>query len=207
MRLDAKHPLAARATSAAKGPTPAQRATHERVVSTLQAEGYIAATSPSGYLRERFEAYQCALTQPCVVRVEEPGELTSWANRRGVSIEAAHAAKRSAKSKREMGERFARKFGDLKNHLRDLPAAFAVVVITRIAPRRLDTDNAESAAKAVRDGIAAGLGIDDRSSLVRYVVSQEQGEPRQHLVRAELFIAGGALTRNEVHAAPQENTQ
>lgn len=36
------------------------------------------------------------------------------------------------------------------------------VTITRLAPRRLDDDNLAAACKAVRDGIADALGVDDR---------------------------------------------
>lgn len=149
----------------------------------------------SSYLRERYEALQCALTQPCVASHEEPGELVSWANRRGVSVQAMHAKKRSIKAQRELGGRIVDTFA------RTAKAAlgcsldtlmiehdFLVIVITRIAPRGLDSDNLEASAKGVRDGIAAGLGIDDRSPAVRYCVSQEQGAPRECRVRAELHI-------------------
>lgn len=49
------------------------------------------------------------------------------------------------------------------------------VTITRIAPRKLDDDNAVGAAKGVRDSIAAWCGVDDRRPEVRYVVQQEKG--------------------------------
>lgn len=145
------------------------------------------------YLQLRAEALQCALTQPVVASHEEPGELVSLANRRGISVQAMHAKKRSIKAQREMGERIARTFAATAGAgagriLMGLDAGFLVIVITRIAPRSLDSDNLEANAKGVRDGIAAGLGIDDRSSLVRYVVSQEQGAPRECRVRAELHI-------------------
>lgn len=159
----------------------------------------------STYLRERYEALQCALTQPCVVMREMPGELVSTANLRGASRQAAMAKAAGVKAKREMGRMFA---ASLNPSVREAvlgrgmtdAAPFVVVVLTRIAPRPLDSDNLESALKAVRDGIAEGLGIDDRSPLVRYVVSQEQGGVRVHRVRCELFIQPGALTRNEVEA-------
>ncbi len=135
------------------------------------------------YLRERHEALTCALTQPCAVRCEYPAQLTSVGNRKDISVAAMHARRVSVKAKRELGERIARQF---LGHV--FKAPFYVVVLTRIAPRQLDSDNLESALKAVRDGIATGLSIDDRSSLVRYVTSQEQGAPRYCAVRAELFI-------------------
>ncbi len=50
------------------------------------------------------------------------------------------------------------------------------VTITRIAPSGgLDDDNAVSSAKAVRDAVAAVLGIDDRDPLVSWLVVQQRG--------------------------------
>lgn len=60
----------------------------------------------------------------------------------------------------------------------------AVVRIVRVAPRQLDSDNAESAAKSVRDGIAAALAVDDRDPRVVWLVDQERG---QACVRVELY--------------------
>lgn len=49
------------------------------------------------------------------------------------------------------------------------------VTITRIGPRRLDDDNATGSAKAVRDAIAAVLGVDDGDDRVRWRVEQARG--------------------------------
>ena len=49
------------------------------------------------------------------------------------------------------------------------------VGITRLAPRTLDDDNLASACKAVRDGVAEWLGIDDRDPRVEWSVAQEKG--------------------------------
>lgn len=51
------------------------------------------------------------------------------------------------------------------------------IEITRIAPRRLDTDNLAISAKHVRDGIADWLGIDDGHPLLLWTYSQERGAP------------------------------
>lgn len=51
------------------------------------------------------------------------------------------------------------------------------VTLTRRAPRELDTDNLQGALKGVRDQIAAALGVDDRSKLVRWAYAQTKGEP------------------------------
>lgn len=52
-----------------------------------------------------------------------------------------------------------------------------VITLTRIGPRELDTDNLASALKAVRDGIAARLAVDDATPLIRWDYRQEKGEP------------------------------
>lgn len=49
-----------------------------------------------------------------------------------------------------------------------------VILMVRQAPRPLDGDNCAAALKAGRDGLADALGIDDRSSLVQWEVSQER---------------------------------
>lgn len=57
------------------------------------------------------------------------------------------------------------------------PAVPLVVTLTRIAPSNgLDDDNLAGALKAVRDEIAAWLGVDDRDrATVRYEYEQERG--------------------------------
>ena len=49
------------------------------------------------------------------------------------------------------------------------------VVITRVSPQALDTDNATGSGKHVRDAVARWLGIDDRSTAVEWIVVQEKG--------------------------------
>jgi hypothetical protein len=50
------------------------------------------------------------------------------------------------------------------------------IVITRIAPRKLDNDNLQSSAKHVRDGLAAVIGIDDADPAICWeTVRQERG--------------------------------
>lgn len=49
------------------------------------------------------------------------------------------------------------------------------VRLTRLGPRRLDSDNVQGALKAVRDQVAALLGIDDGSPLVTWEYAQEVG--------------------------------
>lgn len=60
----------------------------------------------------------------------------------------------------------------------------AIVRIVRVAPRQLDSDNAESAAKSVRDGIADAIRVHDRDQRVVWLVDQERG---QACVRVEIY--------------------
>ena len=48
----------------------------------------------------------------------------------------------------------------------------ATVRMTRVSPRRLDDDNVRGALKAVRDGIADALGVDDADERVRWEYDQ-----------------------------------
>jgi hypothetical protein len=60
------------------------------------------------------------------------------------------------------------------------------VTLTRIAPRPLDTDNLARSFKAVRDGIADALGIDDGSKRLTWNYAQEKGPPKKYAVRIEI---------------------
>ncbi len=77
----------------------------------------------------------------------------------------------------------------------------AVVEITRIAPRALDSDNAVGSAKHIRDGIAEALGLDDRDPRVTWVVHQERGAPRYYGVRIEISATPIPLTESRTHVA------
>jgi len=50
-----------------------------------------------------------------------------------------------------------------------------VVVLTRVSPRKLDSDNLAFAFKACRDQVAEELGIDDGSDSVGWLYRQESG--------------------------------
>jgi hypothetical protein len=54
------------------------------------------------------------------------------------------------------------------------------VTLTRIGPRRLDSDNLASGFKGVRDEIARIVGIDDGDERVTWVYRQERGGPREY---------------------------
>lgn len=58
-----------------------------------------------------------------------------------------------------------------------------VVILTRIASRELDSDGCAAGFKAVRDQVAAWLGIDDRDPRVTFHVAQAKGVPREFSCR------------------------
>jgi hypothetical protein len=60
------------------------------------------------------------------------------------------------------------------------------VTITRIGPKELDGDNLQSSCKAVRDGIADRLGVDDRDPRVTWLYAQEKARPKRYAVRVRI---------------------
>lgn len=56
------------------------------------------------------------------------------------------------------------------------------VTMTRIAPKRLDSDNLASSQKHVRDGVADALGINDRDSRVVWLYTQRRDAKWQYAV-------------------------
>lgn len=61
-----------------------------------------------------------------------------------------------------------------------------VVTITRIAPRGLDDDNAIAGAKAVRDQLAACLGLDDGDARLTWLYAQRRGKPREYAIHVRI---------------------
>lgn len=51
-----------------------------------------------------------------------------------------------------------------------------VVTLTRLGPRKLDSDNLAGSFKAIRDGVADALGIDDGSELIQWEYRQEKSK-------------------------------
>ena len=72
--------------------------------------------------------------------------------------------RKRAKAQRQMAAALVPRFG--------LPC---VVTLTRVSPRELDDDNLRGALKAVRDGVADRLGIDDRDPRVEWRYAQRKG--------------------------------
>lgn len=62
-----------------------------------------------------------------------------------------------------------------------------VVRLVRIAPRTLDShDNLRAGCKALVDGIAKRLGVDDADPRVRWEYDQERGKAKEYAVRIEI---------------------
>ena len=66
------------------------------------------------------------------------------------------------------------------------PASPLNIHLCRIAPKQLDDDNLASGFKALRDGIADWLGIDDGSKALKWHYAQRKGQPKQYA--AEIVI-------------------
>jgi crossover junction endodeoxyribonuclease RusA len=58
------------------------------------------------------------------------------------------------------------------------------ITLTRIAPRRLDDGNLGAALKAIQDGVADAVGVDDRH--IHWTYEQEKGKPGEYGVRVEV---------------------
>ena len=60
------------------------------------------------------------------------------------------------------------------------------ILLTRISPREMDSDNLAASMKSVRDGIADAIGRDDGSKSLKWVYSQERGRPKEYSVRVSV---------------------
>jgi hypothetical protein len=67
------------------------------------------------------------------------------------------------------------------------PAPPCTLVLTRIAPRALDGDNLQSAFKAVRDGVADWLGVDDGHKDLDWQYNQRKDGPKVYAVEIEVI--------------------
>lgn len=74
------------------------------------------------------------------------------------------------------------------------------VVITRLEPRELDSDNATGSAKHLRDAIAKWLGIDDKDKRVKWVVTQEKPGAGPRGARVEFWWRATAQEGRRVGA-------
>lgn len=105
--------------------------------------------------------------------IELPLRIHSVANRR------EHWATRARRTKRDRAAALA-----IPRHW--LPELPCVVTLTRIAPRKLDDDNLQSGFKALRDGVADRLGVDDADPRVTWRYHQERGQAGEYAARVEV---------------------
>lgn len=70
-----------------------------------------------------------------------------------------------------------------------------VVTLTRVAPRKLDDDNLASGFKALRDGVADRLGVNDNDPRVAWKYAQVRGKAKEYVARVsiEAFITPQAI--------------
>lgn len=108
---------------------------------------------------------------------EIPIRLVSLANQR------EHWSRRAARAQRHKGLVEAIVGPIWRQGQLELPLT---VLITRIAPRRLDSDNLAISAKSIRDGVADMIGIDDADPRVIWLYDQERGGVKEYAVRIEI---------------------
>ena len=66
------------------------------------------------------------------------------------------------------------------------PPLPAVITLTRLASRKLDSDNLAGAFKAVRDGVADALNLDDGDERLDWRYAQEKAPRGHYAVRVEI---------------------
>lgn len=67
------------------------------------------------------------------------------------------------------------------------PAPLCTIVLTRVAPRALDGDNLQSGFKAVRDGVADWLNVDDGDARIDWQYKQRSGGVKVYKVEIEVI--------------------
>jgi hypothetical protein len=95
-----------------------------------------------------------------------------------------HWAVRARRAKRQRGMArlaTARAIADALNQIDG-----AEIHLVRIGARALDTDNLARALKAVRDGIADAIGIDDGDERLAWTYGQQRGERGKYSVLVEI---------------------
>jgi hypothetical protein len=114
---------------------------------------------------------------------EYPEDVPSVANLR------EHWGKKASRAKRHRALAWAELRSAAGREQRTEFVLPIVVTITRIAPRKLDGDNLQSALKATRDGIADWLRIDDGKDGIAWNYKQERGRMGEKVVRIEVSQA------------------
>jgi hypothetical protein len=122
------------------------------------------------------------MSEPIVIKM--PIKTVSEANLR------EHWAQKARRSRKQ------RQVAALLTHMAMRKFGFVVegklrITLTRIAPRKLDDDNNARAHKAVRDGIADALAIDDADERLEWVYAQQRGAVREYVVLVTIEEGGG----------------
>jgi hypothetical protein len=111
--------------------------------------------------------------------VEIPGmKLISLLNQR------EHWATRDRRARIQRGSTLLMLQQESKNPTRKYPWLLKPlsIIITRVAPRSLDSDNLTASAKHVRDAIADWLGVDDGTPRITWAVDSLKRRPREYSV-------------------------
>lgn len=77
----------------------------------------------------------------------------------------------ASRHRRRAGQRYAATLL-ARSHVRGVVPV--EVRLVRLAPRKLDSDNLAGACKAIRDGVADALGIDDGDERITWTYGQER---------------------------------
>lgn len=80
------------------------------------------------------------------------------------------------------------------------PEECALVTLTRIAPRDLDSDNLPPSMKSIRDELAACLGLDDRSPRIVWHYQQRRAAKGQERYAVEVLVEVFAAEREPLAA-------
>lgn len=107
------------------------------------------------------------MTRGGVIVVDVPVRIISEANSRQHWRKAAARKRLHRQTARLVLQQYARPMGESERF---------TVTLTRVAPRKLDDDNLASGFKAVRDGVADWLGINDGSPRIRWEYAQHKGD-------------------------------
>jgi len=102
-----------------------------------------------------------------MIVVDIPVRIISEANSRQHWRKAAARKQLHRQTARLVLQQYARPMGE---------SELFTIMLTRVAPRKLDDDNLSSGFKAVRDGVADWLGIDDGSPRIHWVYRQHKGD-------------------------------
>lgn len=108
------------------------------------------------------------ITSKDIIRIEIPGLKTvSEANAH------EHWRKRQVRAKAQRQSAFMHTHGHVRSDVSPLPAT---VTLTRLGPRKLDSDNCAGAMKHVRDGVADAIGVDDGDEGYDWQYRQEKSK-------------------------------